>query len=182
MRGKHGNAAQNRRARVELEQRAEKAERMVERLQGELDTLKSTSQSQIESLRGELARVRKDRDAAAAPALKQAEERIRTLMAERDEAIRKYEKVLKQWQRLTLNLMNVLKGMGLGPGEAIESIIAAIEPDGHTPTVIAPGARHRSDMPVEYALTLGQAQGWRGGVDRLADRRIRSDEPDSQSV
>ncbi|MER7053460.1 hypothetical protein [Streptomyces sp. NPDC000351] len=176
MRGKHGSAAQNRRDRAELERRAEQAERRAERLEQECDAIKSSSRSQMQSLRAELARARKDRDVAAAPALEQAEARIRVLIAELDGVTRKYEKNLKQWQNMTSNLKEVLKGMGLSPGEAIEAIIAAIEPDGKTPSVTAPGTVQRRDMPIEQALAIGRAQGWRGSSDRLADRRIREEE------
>lgn len=175
MRGKHGNAAQNRRDRAELEQRAEKAEQRAERLERELSHLRTSSQSQIEGLRNELSRARKDRDDAASPTLLQAEERIRALMAERDHAVEQHKKHLKQWQNMTSNLQNVLKGMGLSAGESIEAIIAAIEPDGKTRSVVAPGTVQRNDMSVEQALAIGRAQGWRSPSDRLADRRVHGE-------
>lgn len=86
MRGKHANAAKNRREREDLQQRSEAAEHRAERLAKEMAELRESSQRAISSLRGELAQARKDRDAAVAPRLEEAIKAAERLRKERDSA------------------------------------------------------------------------------------------------
>lgn len=174
MRGKHANAAANRRERADLERRAETAERRATRAEKELAELRGSSQHSISTLRAELAQTRKDRDSTAAPALEQAEEKIRTLMAQRDTAQQERERVQERWDHFLRNVVDVLAGMGLTQAEAHETILAAVTPDGSTRTVMLNNNPSMRKATVEQILAIERARGQRGAVDRLASRKPRA--------
>ncbi|MER5843187.1 hypothetical protein ABT099_23405 [Streptomyces prasinus] len=169
MRGKQGNAAKNRRDRTELEQRAVKAEQRAERLEKELVDLRESSQRRIGSLRVELGQALKERDLGAAPALSKAEERIRALTEERDQIADQLKLRDKRWHALDSNLRAVMRGMGLTDTEAIETLIAAYEPDGKARTVVHNVRQARS---TDQTLAVERARGQRSRVDPLSARRL----------
>jgi hypothetical protein len=80
VRGKHGNAAKNRRERAELEQHAESAERRAERAERELAELRASSQRLVTSLRAEVSAVRDERDRGVSPVLEAERERAEKLL------------------------------------------------------------------------------------------------------
>lgn len=171
MRGKHGNAARGRRDRAELEQRALKAEHRSGRLEKELNELRQSGQREIEALRSKLSQAIKDRDHAAAPALMQAEAQIRSLMQERDRAVKDRESMQKKWNAAASNVVEILAGMGLTRTEAMETLFTAIEPDGRTRTVNFSGR----SAPPDQLVAIDRANGHRRASDPLADRRITTD-------
>lgn len=171
MRGKHANAAKNRRERAELEQRAETAERRAERLEKELTELRDVSRRQMSGLRTEATQARKDRDAAVAPALAQAEEQIRSLMAERDSAQQQQKDLHDRWQSFIKSIKGVLHGMGLTNTESMEVLLAATMPDGSARTVISDETGRVRKATPEQIIAIERARGMRGTVDLLADRK-----------
>lgn len=169
MRGKHAASATGRREVAELEERADAAEQRAGRLAAELDSLREKAEHQLDSLRAELSRARKDRDAAAAPAVAAAEEKIRTLMVERDEARADAKDIRGKWDAFIRNIKDVLHGMGLGSFEAVEVILAAVRPDGSTTTVS--NTPRRKGATVDRIMAVERARGQRGPVDLLAGRK-----------
>lgn len=69
MKGKHANAAERRRYLEGLEKRAQDAERKAAKLEAELSELRTRTDAQIAHLRVEVADLKRQRDAAASPAL-----------------------------------------------------------------------------------------------------------------
>lgn len=88
MRGKHGVAAAKRREVAELEERAEKAEHRVARLETELTETKAQSERLIVGLRNEVNAARRASVQASAPALTAAEQSIRDLRTQKEELAR----------------------------------------------------------------------------------------------
>ncbi|GHJ21661.1 hypothetical protein [Streptomyces albus] len=170
MRGKHANAARNRRERVDLEQRAETAERLANKLNAELRELRTSSERRIDSLRAEVRQLVKDRANAVSPRLAEAEERIRVLTAERDSAIADRKEARKRWDALARNWVAVLEGMGLTGTEAVEALIASIEPDGKTQTINH--RDHAKRLDTEQVIAIDRAQGIRRSTDPLEGRRV----------
>lgn len=168
MRGKHAKASANRRERTELEQRATRAEQRADRLDKDLATIREDSKRQVDNLRVELRQALKDRDQAAAPALTQAEERIRALMAERTEAVKQREQLQAKWDAFVRNIKDVLSGMGLTNVEAMEVLLATIMPDGSARTVHDGSGKATTAQQV---IAVQRARGARNSVDLLADRK-----------
>ena len=173
MRGKHANAAANRRAREELEQRATAAEHKAARLEKELAELREASQRQISGLRTELSGARADRDNAAAPALTQAEAKIRALMAERDEATQARDLTEEKWNACRGNLIRILKGMGLTGLEAVEALITSTTSDPAAPLKVAASPNVKNARSVAGAIFIDRAQGRRSAEDPAAVLRRR---------
>jgi gas vesicle protein len=67
VRGKHANAAKNRREREELEQRAATAEQKVERLEKELADTREELARRVASFQQEIKGLVRDRDRAVSP-------------------------------------------------------------------------------------------------------------------
>jgi len=88
VRGKHGVAAAKRREVAELEERAEKAEHRVARLETELTETKAQSERLIVGLRNEVNAARRASVQASAPALTAAEQSIRDLRTQKEELAR----------------------------------------------------------------------------------------------
>jgi len=174
VRGKHGNAAKNRRDRAELEQRAETAEHRAERAEKELSTLRESSERSVSALRSELSQARKDRDTAVAPALADAEAQIRTLITQRDEAQRERKEVQERWERFLRTFRDVLADLGVGQAEAIEAILASVTPDGAARTVLTDENASMRKATTEQIIAIQRARGERGTVDRLAHRKARA--------
>jgi hypothetical protein len=162
MRGKHGNAAKNRQERAELERQAKTAEHRAEQLEKELSELRDSSQRRINSLRTLLAQAVKEREAGTGLALAQAEARIRSLTAQRDEARKQQATNLERWNAIFRNLKSVLNGMGLSNTEAIETLLASAT-DGQITTLTTgiQGRYGQSDEEAEKIRRIQQARGER---------------------
>lgn len=165
MRGKHGAAAQNRRDRAELEQRANKAEQRVERLERDLAQLRETSQRRIENLRGELAQILKERDTVVSPELKKAQEKILTLARERDDANEYVDRMKIRWERAYQRLNDGLVAAGLSQTEVMEVFAGAMDSSPKTVTAGIQGNYGQSDEDRERIRAIQRARGLRSGKD-----------------
>ncbi|WKD36531.1 hypothetical protein [Streptomyces xanthophaeus] len=171
MRGKHSTAAATRRDRADLEERAVNAERRAIQAEAALAELRETSERRMNSLHGDIAQLRKEREAGAAPALAQAEERIRALMGERDAALGKAKNIQAKWTRCATNLRSALESAGFSGMEATEILLATISPDGKAPTVAGRDDRVRDP---ERLRSIQAARGQRHSADPLASIRVTS--------
>ncbi|MFJ4785126.1 hypothetical protein [Streptomyces sp. NPDC088794] len=167
MRGKHGTAAQNRRERAELEQRATKAEQRVERLEKELATLRESSQRQISGLRGELGQVAKERDEATSPELAKAQEQIAKLARERNDANEYVDKMKIRWGLAFQQLKESLVAVGLTETEVMEIFAGAMDGSPKTVTAGIQGSYDQSDADRDRIRAIQRARGIRGPRERL---------------
>ncbi|AQS70864.1 hypothetical protein [Streptomyces pactum] len=113
MRGKHANAARNRREREELEQRAATAEQKVERLERELTDTREELARRVASLQQEIRGLARDRERAVSPQAtkdhKMTHDLRRTVESMRA-TVRKHNELCA---KLTTTLVARLKNEGL---------------------------------------------------------------------
>ncbi|MFF5404572.1 hypothetical protein ACFY8K_16975 [Streptomyces misionensis] len=112
MRGKHGNAAKNRRDRAELEQRAETAEHRAERAEKELAKVKESLARQLVALQNENRQLAEDRDNATSPALQAEHARALRLMTDLGEAKRTTRFIQDAYERTAMTVDEVLEAAG----------------------------------------------------------------------
>jgi chromosome segregation ATPase len=129
VRGKHANAAKNRREREELEQRAATAERRAERLDEELAATKERYERRIAALQAEATQVAQERDAAVSPELEAERKAADHLRAELRDRARAVSWIDRLWKQTVASLPATLASEGLQP-EQITRVMKTLVVDG----------------------------------------------------
>lgn len=168
MRGKYKSSAEARQAREEFERRAIAAEERAGKAEKALADLKESAADQLARLRADLASVVRDRDLGAAPALMEAEQRIRELIKDRDDARHDAATLLKKWRTFADQVIAILHGMGLKNTEAMEVLIASINPSKTTRTYTGGIDGKLKGLDTDDVMAIQRARGKRSRVDPLA--------------
>lgn len=113
MRGKHANAARNRREREELEQRAATAEHKVERLNKELADLREELTRRVAALQQENRDLARDRDRVVSPVALQEHKKVHELRKTVESMRATVRKHNELRSKLTTTLVVRLKSEGL---------------------------------------------------------------------
>ena len=172
MKGKYAKTADARRAREGFEARAVTAERQVAAVREELASVQATAGTQIAALKQENTQLRAQRDEAASPALAVAEQRIRDLMSELDQARADAKQKQKLWNDAIKNATAMFKALGFTGSEALEAALMILRWYGKRTPIIVDNTAHVDGLSPEQIRTLEAARGFRGSddvVQRLLD-------------
>lgn len=166
-RGKYAVRATGRRTLAEAEDRGDAAERRVSALEKEAAQAREESGAAVRQLRSALADAQTDRDAATAPALKEAEGTIAVLRIDLKAARAESQTLYAKWQVVAARLVKGLQGIGMSYQEAGEFFLHVMGAPGVTVVDNRPGNDAR--LGPDGYRAVQRARGDRGNLDLRED-------------